>query len=75
MNGVKIRGWLLSPKVVSLSPPDGDTKNDSNGPDVSTGSTISTENERNKILEDFKVQDESPKEISKRVETMETVET
>jgi hypothetical protein len=75
MNGVKIRGWLLSPKVVSLSPPDGDTKNDINGPDVSTGSTVSTENERNKILKDFLGQDESSKEISKMVETMETVET
>jgi hypothetical protein len=57
MNGVKIRGWLLSSKVVSLSPPDGDTKNNNNGLDVSTGATVSTENERNKILEDFLGQD------------------
>jgi hypothetical protein len=42
---------------------------------LSTVATVSTENERNKILEDFKVQDENPKEISKMVETMETVET
>jgi hypothetical protein len=75
MNGVKIRGWLLSSKVVSLSPPDGDIKNDNNRPDVSTVSTVSTENERNIFLEGFLGQDESPKEISKMVETMETVET
>jgi hypothetical protein len=38
---------------VSLSPPDGDTKNDNNGPDVATVATVSTENERNKFLKDF----------------------
>ena len=38
-------------------------KNDNSGADVSTDSTVSTENERNKILEDFQVQDESLKEI------------
>ncbi|MDD5700641.1 MAG: DUF927 domain-containing protein [Dehalococcoidales bacterium] len=53
MNGVKVRGWLLSSTVVSLSPPDGDTKKDNSGDDVSTGSTVSTGNERNKFLVDF----------------------
>jgi hypothetical protein len=50
MNGVKIRGWLLSSKVVV-----GYTKNYNIGTDVSTGATVSTEDERNKILENFQV--------------------
>jgi hypothetical protein len=53
-----------------VTSPDG-----TNGLDVSTGSTVSTENERNKILEDFQAKDESSKEIPKMVETMATVET
>jgi hypothetical protein len=75
MNRVKIRGWLLSSSVVSLSPPDGDAKNNNIGVNVSTGSTVSTENERNKILESLRDQYESSKEIPKMVETMATVET
>jgi hypothetical protein len=50
-------------------------KNDNSGADVSTGSTVSTENEKNNILEDFQVQDGSLEEFSKMVETLETVET
>jgi hypothetical protein len=75
MNGVKVRGWLLSSKVVSLSPPDGDTKKDNSGADVSTVSIVSTENERKKILDDFQVYDGRLKKISNMVETLETVET
>lgn len=41
LNRIKVRGWLLSPKVVSLSPPSGDDRNDSIGADISTGSTVS----------------------------------
>jgi hypothetical protein len=41
MNGVKVRGWLLSSKVMSLSPPDGDTKKDNSGADVSTVANVS----------------------------------
>jgi hypothetical protein len=52
-NGVKVQGWLLSSKVMSLSPPDGDTKKDNIGADVATGSTASMGNERKKILDDF----------------------
>jgi hypothetical protein len=61
--------------VVSLSPLDGDAENDNNGPDVSTVATVSTENERDKILESLRDQYESSKEIPKMVETMATVET
>ena len=51
----RLRGWLQSSKVVPMSPRDGETKNDSNGLDVSTGATVSTENERNKIWKIFQV--------------------
>ena len=44
MNRIKIRGWLMSSKVVSLSPADGDIKNNNSGVDVSTDSTVSMEN-------------------------------
>ena len=44
MNRIKIRGWILSSKVVSLSPADGDNKNNNSGADVSTDSTVSMEN-------------------------------
>ena len=44
MNRIKIRGWLMSSKVVSLSPADGDIKNNNIGADVSTDSTVSMEN-------------------------------
>ena len=44
MNRIKIRGWLMSSKVVSLSPADGDNKNNNSGADVSTDSTVSMEN-------------------------------
>jgi len=44
MNRIKIRGWLMSSKVVSLSPADGDIKNNNSGADVSTDSTVSMEN-------------------------------
>ena len=75
MNGVKPRGWLLSSKVVSLSPPDGDTKKDNSGADVSTVSIVSTGNERKKILDDFQVYDRRLKKISNMVETRDTVVT
>jgi hypothetical protein len=41
MNGVKVRGWLLSSKVVSMSPPDGDTKKDNIRADVATVANVS----------------------------------
>jgi hypothetical protein len=75
MNGVKVRGWLLSSKVMSLSPPDGDAKKDNIGADVSIVSIVSMGNERKNILDDFQVYDGRLKEIPKMVETMETMET
>jgi hypothetical protein len=53
INGVKLRGWLLSSQVVSLSPPNGDTNNSNSGQNVSTDSTFSHENQRKNIWEDF----------------------
>lgn len=53
MNGVKARGWLLSPETCPIpSPVTGDAKNDSGKPNVSDVPGVSAENEREKFSDE-----------------------
>lgn len=44
-NKVKVRGWLLSPHVIELSPPDGDAENSDSGYNVSSASRSPQKNQ------------------------------